>query len=105
MPPGAASAFKTERGFDGLCGPKEHARLTTAEDELTFLLEGYQLRDSDLSERFHAVARPLLAGMAMKHGWRLPKDVIEEVVQEVFLVLLKPTTVRFEAARGTVSQY
>ncbi len=79
--------------------------MTTAEPELAFLLEGYQLRDPDLAEKFDAAARPLLRRMAKKRGWGLAKDVIEEVVQEVFLALVNPAAVRFDPKRGTVRQY
>lgn len=78
---------------------------TIAEPELGFLLEAFQLRDSDLAERFDAAARPILKRMAKKHGWGLPPDAFEDVVQEAFLSLSNPTHIPFDAARGTPSQY
>jgi DNA-directed RNA polymerase specialized sigma24 family protein len=81
--------------------------LNTAEPELAFLLEAFQLRDPDpeLSETFDAVARPILRRMAKRHGWGLPKDVIEDVVQEAFLSIANPALVSFDASRGTAIQY
>jgi DNA-directed RNA polymerase specialized sigma24 family protein len=79
--------------------------LTTAEPELAFLLEAYQLRDPELSERFDEVARPILRRMAGRHGYGLAKDVIDEVVQETFLSLSNRELQRFDPARSTASQY
>ena len=68
------------------------------ERDLDDLLEAFQLRDPLLSEEFHAVASPQLRRWAKRKGWGwgLPKDAIEEVVQEVFLSISNPVTVRFD---------
>lgn len=79
--------------------------MPTTEPELAFLLGAYQLRDQYLAEQFDAATRPLLRSMARKRAWGLPKDAIEEVVQEVFLALLKPGAVSFDPQRGTARQY
>src|SRR4051812_290688 len=92
-------------GFEGRCGPEGAWLPTTAEPELAFLLEAYQLRNHNIAEEFDAVARPLLRRLARKHGCGLPQDAIEEVVQEVFLTLANPMIVRFDSARGTSIQY
>ena len=43
--------------------------------------------------------------MAAKHGYGLPYDAIEYVVQETFLSLANCKLVRFDASRGTASAY
>jgi hypothetical protein len=75
------------------------------ERDLDDLLEAFQLRDPLLSEEFHAVASPQLRRWAKRKGWGLPKDAIEEVVQEVFLSISNPATVRFDRTRGTAMEY
>ena len=79
--------------------------MTTTEPELTFLLEAYQLRDPELSERFNDVARPILCRMARRHGWGLSKDALDDVVQETFLSLSNPELLPFDSSRSTASQY
>jgi len=78
-----------------------------AASELNFddLLEAFQLRDSLLSEEFHNVAAPQLRRWAKQKGWGLPQDAIDEVVQEVFLAISNPVTVRFDRTRGTAAEY
>jgi hypothetical protein len=105
MLPGAASAFKTETVLRAMQPRRSVFVAPTAEIQLTFLLEAYQLRTPQLSEEFEAASRPVLRRMAKKHGIGLPDDVQEEVVQEVFLALANPSLVRFDPARGTVNQY
>ena len=75
------------------------------ERDLDDLLEAFQLRDPLLSEEFHAVASPQLRRWAKRKGWGLPKDAIEEVVQEIFLSISNPATVRFDRTRGTATEY
>jgi DNA-directed RNA polymerase specialized sigma24 family protein len=75
------------------------------ERNLDDLLEAFQLRDPLLSEEFHALAGPKLRRWARRKGWGLPKDAIEEVVQEVFLAVSNPVTVRFDRTRGTATEY
>jgi DNA-directed RNA polymerase specialized sigma24 family protein len=77
----------------------------TAELELAQLLEAYQLRDPYLSEAFDQAARPVLRRMAKKRCRGLPADAVEDVVQEVFLALANPSTVRYNPARGTAIHY
>lgn len=79
--------------------------MNIAEPELAFLLEAFQLRDPQLSERFDETARPILRRMAVRHGYGLPSDVLDEVVQEAFLSISNPELQRFDAARSTASQY
>lgn len=76
-----------------------------SEIELAFLLEAFQLPEPQLSEEFYAVAKPVLSRMAQKHGYGLPEDLLEEVVQEAFLALRNPAHVSFDAERGTAQQY
>jgi DNA-directed RNA polymerase specialized sigma24 family protein len=78
---------------------------TIAEPELGYLLEAFQLRHPDLSERFDAVARPILRRMAKKRSWGLPSGTFEDIVQEAFLALSNPTHTQFDPARGTATQY
>lgn len=68
-------------------------------------LQAFQLRDPLLSEELYAVVGPQLRRWAKRKGWGLPKDAIEEVVQEVFLSISKPATVRFDRTRGTATEY
>lgn len=75
------------------------------ERDLDDLLEGFQLRDPLLSEEFHAVVGPQLRRWVKRKGWGLPKDTIEEVVQEVFLSISNPVTVRFDRDRGKATKY
>ena len=58
---------------------------TTAESELAFLLEGYQLRDIHLSEK-PSLRRLDHSSIAWQQGavGALRKDVIEDIVQEAF---------------------
>jgi DNA-directed RNA polymerase specialized sigma24 family protein len=79
--------------------------VTTAEPELAFLLEAYQLRDPELSERFDELARPIMRRMATRHGYGLPKDAIDDVVQEAFLSLSNPELLSFDTSSSTASQY
>ena len=79
--------------------------MNIAEPELDFLLEAYQLRDPEFSERFNDVARPIMWSMGRRHGWGLPKDVINDVVQEAFLSLSNPELLPFDASRSTATQY
>lgn len=79
--------------------------MNIAEPELAFLLEAFQLRDPELSERFDKAARPILRRMAVRHGYGLPSDVLDEVVQETFFSLSNPELQRFDASRSTASQY
>ena len=77
----------------------------TGEPALGFLLEAYQLLNPELSTQFEFVAGPILRRMAAKHRFSLPKDAINDVVQETFLSLINPNVVAFDAARGTASMY
>ena len=77
----------------------------TGEPELGSLLAAYQLLNPELSEQFEAVAAPILRRMAKKHGYGLPKDAIDDVVQETFLSLVNPDLVAFDTSRGTASHY
>jgi DNA-directed RNA polymerase specialized sigma24 family protein len=79
--------------------------VNTAEPELAFLLEAYQLRDPELSERFHDVAAPILRRMAKRHGYGLPKHAIDDVIQETFLSLSNSEILLFYPSRSTASQY
>jgi len=79
--------------------------MNTADPELAFLLEGYRLRDPELSKKFDVAVRRLLRRMARKLRGTLPEDAIEEVVQEVFLGLLNPLSAEFDSQRGTVEKY
>lgn len=79
--------------------------MTTAEPELGFLLEAFQLQNSQLTERFDEVARPILRRMAARHGYGLPADVLDDVVQETFLALSNPDLQKFDSNRSTASQY
>jgi len=79
--------------------------VNTAEPELSFLLEAYQLRDLQLSERFAEVSRPVLRRMARRHGYGLPNDAFADVIQETFLSLSNPELLRFDPSRSTASQY
>jgi hypothetical protein len=76
-----------------------------SEPELGSLLAAYQLLNPELSEQFEAAANPILRRMANKHGHGLPKDAIEDVVQETFMSLVNPDLVAFDASRGTVIHY
>jgi DNA-directed RNA polymerase specialized sigma24 family protein len=76
-----------------------------AEPELRLLLEAYQLRNPELSERFYNVAKPILWRIAKKYGWGLPKHAIEDVVQETFLTLSNPQLLPFVATQSTARQY
>lgn len=75
------------------------------ERDLDVLLEAFQLRVPVLSEEFHALTGPQLRRWAKRKGWGLPKDLIEEVVQEVYLSISNPMTVRFDRTRGTATEY
>jgi len=77
----------------------------TVESKLALLLDAYQHRDQHLSETFDRMARPLLRRMAKKRSRGLSADVVEDIVQEVFLALTNPATVRFDPDRGTAVQY
>jgi hypothetical protein len=81
--------------------------LANTAEELQFaaLLEGYILRDPADSEQFHVLSRPILRFWARQHGWGLPDDAVEEVVQEVYAALLNPAGVSFDRTRGTARQY
>src|SRR5580692_10206823 len=79
--------------------------MTTAEPELGFLLEAFQLSEPQLCDRFDEVARPILRRMAAKNGYGLPADAIEDVVQETFLALCAPKLLKFDSSRGTANQY
>jgi hypothetical protein len=76
-----------------------------SEPALGSLLAAYQLLNPELSEQFEAAAKPILRRMAKKHGHGLPKDAIEDVVQETFLSLVNPDLVAFDVSRGTVIHY
>ena len=75
------------------------------ESELAFLLEAYQNRDPELSERFDEVARPILRRMAGLHSYGLAVDVRDDVVQETFLSLSNSELQPFDPGRSTASQY
>lgn len=77
----------------------------TGEPELGSLLAAYQLLNPELSQQFESAAGPILRRMAKKHGHGLPKDAIDDVVQETFLSLVNPDLVAFDEARGTASHY
>ena len=81
--------------------------MSTAEPELGFLLEAFQLSNPApaVCERFDEMARPILERMAAKHGYGLAADLIEEVVQETFLALANPELKKFNSAEATPSQY
>jgi hypothetical protein len=78
---------------------------TATEPELGFLLEAYQLRDPELSERFHDIAAPILRRMARRHGYGLPNDAFDDVVQEAFLSISNSELVPFDPSRSTARQY
>lgn len=78
---------------------------TTSEPDLDSLLEAFQLGDPFLSREFDIVGRPIIWMWARRHGWGLPRDVVEEIVQEVFLAVSNPTTVRFDRRAGTATKY
>ncbi|TAN24252.1 MAG: hypothetical protein EPN33_00320 [Acidobacteria bacterium] len=75
------------------------------DDELGRLIEAYQRRDFSQFEEFHSVVRPELLRMARKRSYGLAVDVIDEVVQEVFLGLIDPSLVRLRDVNCTARQY
>jgi RNA polymerase sigma factor (sigma-70 family) len=73
--------------------------------EFSHPLHSLRSGDRALSEEFYVKVKPMLLRMARRRGKGLSRDQIEDVTQEVFLSLLQPSTVSFDASRGDVSSY
>lgn len=79
--------------------------MSAAEPDLSSLLQAFQLPDPNIYDSFDEVVRPILRRMAAAHSYGLPKDVLDEVVQEAFLSLYNPNLQRFNLATSTANQY
>lgn len=79
--------------------------MPVAQAVLDALLIGFSRRDPLALNEFPRLASPMVQGLASRFGGGLPRDLVEEVAQEVAVALLAGRAARFEASRGCATRY
>jgi hypothetical protein len=106
MPPGAATAFKTD-GFERPLRPRRGfmPAVLVFDTSLDDLMVDFQSPSPNKVDEFLAIVHPQISKIARKHGNDLPKDVREEVKNETLRLLLTRNRAIFDSGRGTAWQY
>lgn len=68
-------------------------------------LIGFVQRDHQATEQFINVAKPYLLSLARNFATDLPRDLHEEIVEQVYVNLLGQTGAKFDTQRGTAKAF
>src|SRR2546426_876257 len=79
--------------------------MPTAQVDLESLLPQFISRDPNALNAFPRSATPILKKLARRFAPELPRDLIDEIVQETYCALLNGSGHAFDAGRGTARKF